>query len=187
MVCFAVVSGELEFIGKADAEDVDTITELAEYAEVAGEVVAGAGEDGDAKAAVVTADIAARGVPSAVAVSEVEVVIGDHHAGIEVEVLDIEAGEMVSAANADDGIGPFFRPGVTSAVYVPVFEGLEPQVGAEADDAGACFPDATFVSEAESGALGAIRIAAGEGATETDAAADHIGTGFESLGMNADS
>jgi hypothetical protein len=187
MICFAAVWGGLEFIGKADAEDIDAIPQFTEDAEVTGEVIAGAGEYGNTEAAVIAADVAARGIPRAVAVREVQVVIGDHYAGVKVKVLDVDTREVVSAANADDGIGPFFGPGVPGAIYVPIFKSLEPQIATETDDTGPCFPNAAFVAEAESGALAAVRIAAGERTTETDAAANHIGTGFERLGMNADS
>ena len=89
---------------------------------------------------------------------------------------------MVRTAPTDDGVVPLITVAVGG-----ITESLVALIRSEADDAGACLPDTTFVAGAESDTLGAVCIPAGEGATETDAAANHIGTGFERLGMNADS
>lgn len=87
---------------------------------------------------------------------------------------------MPCAARPYDSVVPF-------SVRHRIRETLKTNIGPETDDTRTRLPNTTFVAGAESRALGAVSIAVGQRAAETDAGANYIGTRFESLGMNAGS
>jgi hypothetical protein len=174
---------ELEFVGQSNTENGHTVAQFPIDSQVACEIISCAGEDRKSEVAAVAACGAS--VAGVVGVGKAEIVIPQHNTGVQIEVVNIQTGEVIGAANADDSVIPFVIIRVAT-VLETVFVVLYAYIGAEADDAGTCFPEAVFIGDAESGALGAVSIAAGERATQADTGANNVSANLEGLGPHTD-